>query len=148
MSVYAVTDPATGKTIQEYPTIGDDELRAAIAQADDAYRTWSRSTTVAERAKLVGRVAELHSERLEELAEIIVREMGKPIEQARGELEFTVAIYEFYVENGEQLMAEEPIELLDGDGSAVIRRSPFGPLLGIMPWNFPTTRWLASPDRT
>jgi succinate-semialdehyde dehydrogenase / glutarate-semialdehyde dehydrogenase len=82
-------------------------------------------------------VGELHLERRQELAEIIVREMGKPIEQALGELDFCGDIYGFYADNAEELMADEPIKLLAGDGSAVVRRSSLGALLGIMPWNFP-----------
>jgi succinate-semialdehyde dehydrogenase / glutarate-semialdehyde dehydrogenase len=92
---------------------------------------------VADRASLVRRVGELHSERRKELAEIIVTEMGKPVGQARGEVDFCAAIYEFYADSAEALMADEPIELLDGEGSAVVRRSSLGVLLGIMPWNFP-----------
>jgi succinate-semialdehyde dehydrogenase/glutarate-semialdehyde dehydrogenase len=137
MSTYAVINPATGETIREYPKISDDELRAAIDRADQAYRTWSGSSTVAERAQLVRKVADLHSERRRQLAEIIVREMGKPIEQALMEVDFAAEIYGFYADNAEGLMADEPIELLGGEGTAVIRRSPFGVLLGIMPWNFP-----------
>jgi len=137
MSVYAVTDPATGDRIKEYETITDDELRAAIDRADEAHRTWSASSSVADRAELVRRVGELHLERRQELAEIIVREMGKPIEQALGELDFCGDIYGFYADNAEDLMADEPIKLLAGDGSAVVRRSSLGVLLGIMPWNFP-----------
>ena len=137
MSVYAVIDPATGETVKEYPTISDDELRDAIALADETFRTWSSSTTVKERAELIRRVGQLHAERREQLGEIIVREMGKPIEQAMGEVDFSAAIYEFYADNGEALMADEPISLLDGDGSAYVRRSPYGALLGIMPWNYP-----------
>ncbi len=137
MSSYAVVNPATGETIREYPEIGDDELRAAIDRADQASRTWSRSATVAERAALVRKVGELHSERRQELAEIVVREMGKPIEQALMEADFAGEIYGFYADKAEDLMADEPIELLGGEGTALIRRSPFGVLLGIMPWNFP-----------
>jgi len=137
MSMYAVVDPATGETVKEYPTITDDELRDAIARADQAYREWSRAATVADRASLVRRVGELHSERRKELAEIIVAEMGKPVGQARGEVAFCASIYEFYADNAEALMADEPIELLGGEGSAVVRRSSLGVLLGIMPWNFP-----------
>jgi len=137
MSMYAVVDPATGETVKEYPTITDDELREAIARADRSYREWSRATTVADRAALVRRVGELHSERRTELAEIIVAEMGKPVRQARGEVAFSASIYEFYADNAEALMADEPIELLGGEGSAVVRRSSLGVLLGIMPWNFP-----------
>jgi len=137
MSIYAVVDPATGETVKEYPTSSDDDLRAAIGRADEAHRRWSASSTVAERADLVRRVGELHVERRQELAEIIGREMGKPIEQALAELDFVGDIYGFYADNAEQLMADEPIKLLAGDGSAVVRRSSFGVLLGIMPWNFP-----------
>ena len=92
---------------------------------------------MAERAALVRKVGELHAERRQELAEIIVREMGKPIEQALMEVDFAGEIYGFYADNAEALMADEPIELLGGEGTAVVRRSPFGVLLGIMPWNFP-----------
>jgi succinate-semialdehyde dehydrogenase / glutarate-semialdehyde dehydrogenase len=137
MSMYAVVDPATGETLKEYPTITDDELRDAIARADQAHREWSSTATVADRASLVRRVGELYSERRKELAEIIVAEMGKPIRQARGEVAFCASIYEFYADNAEALMADEPIELLGGEGSAVVRRSSLGALLGIMPWNFP-----------
>jgi succinate-semialdehyde dehydrogenase / glutarate-semialdehyde dehydrogenase len=136
-SIYAVVDPATGETVKEYSTISDDDLRAAIARADDAHRTWSASSTVAERAALVRRVGELYAERRQQLAEIIVREMGKPIEQALGEVDFAGDIYAFYADNAEKLMADEPIKLLAGDGSALVRRSSLGVLLGIMPWNFP-----------
>jgi succinate-semialdehyde dehydrogenase/glutarate-semialdehyde dehydrogenase len=137
MSDYAVINPATGESVKEYPTISDDDLRAAIGRVDAAHREWSSSTTVEERAALIRRVAELHNEHSRRLGEIIVREMGKPIEQAVGEVEFCVAIYEFYADNGPKLLADEPIDLLEGEGSAFVRRSSYGPLLGIMPWNYP-----------
>jgi succinate-semialdehyde dehydrogenase / glutarate-semialdehyde dehydrogenase len=134
---YAVVDPATGETIKTYETIGDDALRDAIGRAHAAHRPWGREQTVEERAKIIGRVGELHGERRQELAEIIVREMGKPIEQALGEVDFSAAIYQYYADNGPGLMKDESIDLLDGDGSAFIRRSSVGVLLGIMPWNYP-----------
>lgn len=137
MSDYAVTNPATGETLSRYDLITDDELEAAIASAHAAHRDWSRKTTVADRAALIGRVGALHTERRDELAAIIVREMGKPIEQALGEVDFSAAIYEYYADNAVEMLADEPITLLDGDGSALIRRSSLGVLLGIMPWNFP-----------
>ena len=56
MTSYAVIDPATGKTVEEYATITDDELRAAIGRADEAHRTWSASSSVSDRAALVRRV--------------------------------------------------------------------------------------------
>ena len=134
---YAVTNPATGETVKTYPTITDAELDAAIAAADEAHRGWSKSTTVEERAALIRRVGELHLERRQELAEIIVREMGKPIEQALGEADFAAAIYEYYADHASEFLEDEPIRLLAGEGSAVIRRSSLGVLLGVMPWNFP-----------
>ncbi len=137
MSDYAVVNPATGETIKEYPTITDDELRAAIGRADDAYRDWTPATSVAERAALIRKVADLHAERREELAQIIVGEMGKPIEQALIEVDFSAEIYGFYADNAEEIMADEEVKHFGGDGTAIVRRSAYGPLLGIMPWNFP-----------
>jgi len=137
MGKYAVINPATGETVKEYPEISDEDLSAAMAAAADAHRSWGLKTSIAERAALVKRVAELHSERREALAEIIVREMGKPMEQALGEVDFCVDIWGFYADNAEDFLEDEPIKLLAGDGTAIIRRSSVGPLLGIMPWNFP-----------
>ncbi len=134
---YAVTNPATGEVLRTYPTATAADVEAALATATEAQRGWLRSTTVAERAAKIRRVAELHTERREELAAIIQREMGKPLDEALGEVDFSVAIYEFYADRAEGFLADEPIELLDGEGTAVIRRSSYGVLLGIMPWNFP-----------
>ena len=137
MGKYAVINPATRETVKEYPEISDDDLDAAIAAAAEAYRNWGLQTSVADRAALVKKVAEFHLERRQELAEIIVREMGKPVEQALGEVDFCADIYGFYADRAEELLADEPIELLAGEGTALVRKSPVGPLLGIMPWNFP-----------
>jgi succinate-semialdehyde dehydrogenase / glutarate-semialdehyde dehydrogenase len=137
MSKYAVINPANGEAVKEYPQISDDDLQAAIAAAEEAHREWAMKTSVAGRAALVKKVSEFHSERREELAEIIVREMGKPMEQALGEVDFCVDIYGFYADNAEDLLKDQSIDLLAGDGTALIRRSSVGPLVGIMPWNFP-----------
>jgi succinate-semialdehyde dehydrogenase / glutarate-semialdehyde dehydrogenase len=137
MGQYAVINPATGETIREYPEISDEVLSSAIAAAEGAHKEWGLKTSVSERAALVKKVAEFHSERRETLAEIIVREMGKPMEQALGEVDFCVDIWGFYADNAEEFLKDEPIDLMAGDGTAVIRRASVGPLLGIMPWNFP-----------
>jgi succinate-semialdehyde dehydrogenase/glutarate-semialdehyde dehydrogenase len=137
VTTYAVVDPSTGQTIQTYPTISDEALGAAVVQANQAFRTWSRTTTVAERAALIAKVAELHLERQDALAAIITREMGKPTGDAIGEIQFSAAIYQYYADNAEQFLADEPIELMGGEGTAIVRKSPLGVLLGIMPWNFP-----------
>lgn len=137
MSDYAVVNPATGETVKEYPTMSDAELEAAIASADACNRGWLRSTSVKERAEMVRKVGDLHMERIDELADIIVREMGKPRAQAVGEIEFCQAIYAYYADNAEAFMADEQIPLSWGEGSAVLRRGSVGVVLGIMPWNFP-----------
>lgn len=137
MSMYAVVNPATGEQIQEYPTITDAELEEAIARSDKTFSEWSRGTTLEDRIAKIRRVAEFHTERREELARIIGREMGKPMEQSLGEIDFCAAIYEYFCDNAPDFLKDEPINLLDGEGRALIRRGPIGPLLGIMPWNFP-----------
>ena len=135
MTDYAVVNPATGETLATYPTISDEALEAAIAGADAAYRSW-RDVPVADRAARIRKVAELHRERRDELAAIIVREMGKPLEAALGEVDFAADITEYYADHAEKITGDQPIDI-DGEGTAVIRRSPLGVLLGIMPWNFP-----------
>src|SRR4051794_24575211 len=137
MSDYAVVNPATGETLQTYPTISDAELADAIGRADAAHRAWAASSTVEERAGLLRTLAGLYNDQAQRLGEIIVREMGKPIEQAVGEVEFSAAIYEYYADNAASLMADEEIEPAEGGGTAVVRRSSYGLLLGIMPWNYP-----------
>ncbi|MEV4689348.1 NAD-dependent succinate-semialdehyde dehydrogenase [Microbacterium sp. LWH3-1.2] len=135
MTDYAVVNPATGETLATYPTITDEALETAIAGADAAYRTW-RDQPVAERAARIRKVAELHRERRDDLAAIIVREMGKPLEAALGEVDFAADITEYYADHADKITGDQPIDI-DGEGTAVIRRSPLGVLLGIMPWNFP-----------
>ncbi|WP_210686729.1 NAD-dependent succinate-semialdehyde dehydrogenase [Mycolicibacterium sp. GESEQ-9] len=137
MSEYAVTDPATAEVVATYPTSTDAEIQAAIEAAAKTGRTWARTTTVAERAALIGTVAALHEQRREQLADVIVREMGKPRDQALGEVDFSAAIYQYYADNAEKFLADEEIALLDGEGTAVVKRGPVGVLLGIMPWNYP-----------
>ena len=138
MSLYAVVDPATGDVVQEYPPTTDEQMEQALAATSKAHREWGRTSTVAERAALIKQVAKLHTERRDELAKIIQREMGKPLDQSLGEVDFSAAIYEYYADNAEKFLADEPIELADdSEGSALIRRSSVGPLIGIMPWNYP-----------
>lgn len=136
MSDYAVVNPATGETLATYPTATDAEVEAAVAAADAAFRGWGRTSTPAERAELLRAVARLHRERRDELSAIIVREMGKPLAAAEGEVDFAADITEYYADHIDKITADAPLEI-DGDGTAVIRKAPLGVLLGIMPWNFP-----------
>jgi succinate-semialdehyde dehydrogenase/glutarate-semialdehyde dehydrogenase len=135
MSEYAVVNPATGETLATYPSHTDAEVEERISKADAAYRVW-RNTPVSERAAALRRVAELHRERKDELAAIIVREMGKPLSHAEGEVDFAADITEFYADQAERITADQPVDIL-GEGTAVVRKAPLGALLGIMPWNFP-----------
>ena len=135
MSDYAVVNPATGETLAEYDTLSDAGVEAALASAHEGFRVWSR-TAPAERAEGLRRVAQLHRERRDDLAAIIVREMGKPLEAALGEVDFAADITEYYADHIDEITGDTPIDIL-GEGSAVIRRSGLGVLLGIMPWNFP-----------
>jgi succinate-semialdehyde dehydrogenase/glutarate-semialdehyde dehydrogenase len=137
MTQYAVTDPSTGERISDVPTDSDEQVLAAVAAAHDAFTTWGRTSSVADRAKLVRRVSELHTERREELASAMNREMGKAMDDALGEVDFSAAIYGYYAENAEDFLADEEIPVLEGEGRAVVRRRPLGVILGIMPWNYP-----------
>ena len=136
MDQYAVVDPATGELVSTYPTATDAEVRAAVDTVAGAHAAWA-AKSIAERAAIVQRIGDLHIERAAELGEIIHREMGKPVADAVGETEFSGAIFQYYGRNAEALLADKPIALEDGEGSAFMRPSSVGALLGIMPWNFP-----------
>ncbi|GAA2209005.1 aldehyde dehydrogenase family protein [Nonomuraea monospora] len=132
--MYAVTDPATGQVVASYPTATDDGIETALAAAHGAA---ARTGTVADRTSLLRKVADLHRERRADLAATIVREMGKPLEEAEAEIDFCIDIYTYYADRAATFLADEPIELGAGRGTAILRRGPVGVLLGIMPWNFP-----------
>ncbi|GAA1645651.1 NAD-dependent succinate-semialdehyde dehydrogenase [Kribbella alba] len=132
--MYTVTDPATGELIEEVPNSTDEQVQAAIDRVHRGYASW-RSRPVAERARIVARAAELFAERSDELAAIMTLEMGKRINEGRGEIGIVVDIFNYYADNGPALLADEPLSIKGGD--AVITKGPIGPLLGIMPWNFP-----------
>ena len=132
---YQVVNPATGQVEKEYPTATDAEIREILDRAGRGYPAWRR-TTMAERADILRRVAQIYKERSAELGAIITREMGKVTAEAKGELRFTGAIYKYYAENGADLLKDEPLQS-NTPGTALVRRSPIGALLGIMPWNYP-----------
>ena len=135
MTKYATVDPSTGKVLREFPTLSDVEAEQALTRSHDAYRAWHRAET-ADRASVLARVADLHRRHADELAELMSLEMGKPITQARGEVELSASIYEYYATSGPGLLTDEVLDI-GGSGRAVVRTAPIGPLLGIMPWNFP-----------
>ncbi|KRF24389.1 aldehyde dehydrogenase family protein [Phycicoccus sp. Soil803] len=136
MGTFAVTDPATGQVVAEYPEATDQEVEAALAATHNTYQQWSRSTTVAERAALAQRFSELFIERQHDLAEIINREMGKPIQQGVGEIDFSAKIAAAFAANAQEWLADEPLQVADGLRS-FFRYQGTGVILGVMPWNYP-----------
>jgi succinate-semialdehyde dehydrogenase/glutarate-semialdehyde dehydrogenase len=133
---YEVLDPRTGETVRTFPTASDAEIGDKVAAAAEAHRDWALRSP-ADRAAVVRRVGELHRERADELAAIIEREMGKPHADGVGEVEFSADIYAYYADHAEEFLADEPIEVTSGEGTALIRRASVGTILGIMPWNYP-----------
>ncbi|MEX5236989.1 NAD-dependent succinate-semialdehyde dehydrogenase [Kocuria arenosa] len=132
---YRSVNPATGQVLAEFPTATDTQVQEALAGADAAFRAW-RSRPIEERAAVVARVGALFTERVEELAATITEEMGKPLAEARDEVEFCREIFAYFAEQGPALAADQPITA-SGGGRAVIQKRPVGVLLGIMPWNYP-----------
>ena len=131
---YQVTDPATGEVGPTFPFATDAEVESALAGATEAYQAW-RARPVSERAAIVKRIAELFTERADELGALITKEMGKRPSAAKGEAEFCTDIFAYYADNAEGLLADQP---LPGYGDrARIERLPIGPVLGVMPWNYP-----------
>ncbi|RBP65088.1 succinate-semialdehyde dehydrogenase/glutarate-semialdehyde dehydrogenase [Brevibacterium sanguinis] len=132
---YRVENPATGEIIERFDNATDEEVGQVLDAADKAFASW-REKTIEERAAIVNKVADLFGERKQELAEIIAEEMGKPIAEGIEEAEFCEAIFNYYADNGPDFAKDEEIKTFSG-GKAFIQRRPIGPLLGIMPWNFP-----------
>ncbi|KAA0925560.1 NAD-dependent succinate-semialdehyde dehydrogenase [Psychrobacter sp. ANT_H56B] len=134
MSDYQVNNPATGEVEATYPTATEQDIQNAIEQANNAYQDWQK-TSLSERSALLNKIADIYIERQDELARIVANEMGKPLAQAKGELQLVAQIYRYYADNGEQLLAPNTIDV--ADGSASVEKLPVGVLLGIMPWNYP-----------
>jgi succinate-semialdehyde dehydrogenase/glutarate-semialdehyde dehydrogenase len=132
---YQVVNPATGKVESEYPTATDAEVSDVLARAARGYTSWRRTSTE-ERAEILRRVCQQYRDDAGELAAIITREMGKTTKAAKGELRFTAAIYQYYADNGAALLRDEPLAS-NLPGTAWVRKTPIGALLGIMPWNYP-----------
>ena len=135
VSEYKVVNPATNQTEREFATATDAEVEQVLERSARAYQSW-RTSAKDERAKVLLRVAELYKERAGELAALITREMGKPTREAKGEIMLVASIYRYYAEQGPALLADTPLSPRAG-GEALVRKEPIGPLLGIMPWNYP-----------
>ncbi len=127
-------NPATGETIASYEAHDDDALTWRLARSWSGFLDW-KETGFDERAELLVAVAELLDERRDGLAALMVSEMGKTISAARSEVEKCAWVCRYYAEHGGAHLAADPIET-DALRSYV-RFDPLGPLLAVMPWNFP-----------
>src|ERR1700683_3276743 len=126
--------PATGKHLKKFEELTDKELATKLATAASCFETW-RHKTYAERAVIVAKAATIMHERADALARTMTLEMGKRINEARGEVEFSAKILTYYAENAERFLA--PVKLHPTNGEAHMESSPIGVIFGVEPWNFP-----------
>ncbi|WP_249023319.1 MULTISPECIES: succinate-semialdehyde dehydrogenase [Kluyvera] len=127
-------NPANGETLSALPWASSTDVDLAITLADNAFRQW-RKTSVAQRADALRAIGRVLRERAEEMAQCITREMGKPINQARGEVAKSAHLCDWYAEHGPAMLATEATQV--ENHQAVIEYRPLGPVLAVMPWNFP-----------
>ncbi|HDC4589718.1 succinate-semialdehyde dehydrogenase [Enterobacter cloacae] len=127
-------NPATGETLATYPWATSEEVAQAITLADAGFRQW-RGESVSHRAQKLRDLGAALRQRGEEMAQMISREMGKPIVQARAEVAKSAGLCDWYAEHGPTMLRAEPT--LVENQNAVIEYRPLGPILAVMPWNFP-----------
>ncbi|GAB6406103.1 aldehyde dehydrogenase family protein [Pseudomonas sp. MHK4] len=127
-------NPATGEQIGHYPFESAEALQAALARSATGFRAWSRQP-VAQRTQRLLALGQALRDNAEAMARMITLEMGKPIAQARGEIEKCAQLCGWYAEHGPAMLNAEPT-LVEG-GKARIEYRPLGPILAVMPWNFP-----------
>ena len=127
-------NPATGEQIEVREAIGDVEVDELVRRADSAFSTF-RELGYEERGELLRSAAEILEEESEELGRLMTREMGKPVEQAVSEAEKCAWVCRHYADHGAGYLAEEPVDT--GARRSFVRYEPMGPILAVMPWNFP-----------
>ncbi len=131
---YETINPTTGQRVATFETFTDARLEEALAKSAEAFAAWRRSA-LAERARLLTVCAGLLEERATALAEIMAMEMGKPLAEGEAEAKKCAWVCRYYAENGERMLQPVPHK---SDGSqAFVQFDPIGPILAIMPWNFP-----------
>ncbi len=130
----ATTNPATGEVLKTFEPLSDSEIEAKLALATTAFRQ-HRRTSFADRAAKMMRAAEILEKEKDECAHLMTLEMGKPLKAAVGETLKCATGCRFYAENAEKFLADEVVET--GARRSFIRYLPLGPILAIMPWNFP-----------
>ena len=130
----ATTNPATGEVLKTFEPLTAAELEQKLQLAASAFQD-HRRTSFADRAMRMMRVAEILEKEKEECARLMTLEMGKPLKAAVAEALKSATGCRYYAENAERFLADESIET--GAKRSFIRYLPIGPILAIMPWNFP-----------
>src|SRR5216110_3212196 len=130
----ASINPATGEKVQEFSAFDDAEMEKRLARADKAFRNYRR-TTFTDRSVLLEAVAELLFQEKQKFAQIITLEMGKLFRASVEEIEKCGRGCRFYAENGERFLEDEPAQT--DAAESYVQYEPLGPVLAIMPWNFP-----------
>ncbi len=133
----ATINPATGETVKTFDESSDEEVEATLALAVETFASY-RLTSFAERAGWMRRAADLLDAEVETTAAMMTTEMGKTVASARQEVQKCAKACRFYAEHAERLLADEPADASAvGARKAYARYQPLGPVLAIMPWNFP-----------
>lgn len=127
-------NPATGETLATYEELADDALKAKLVRASAAFATY-RKTGLEERGSWLARAGEILDAEAEVLGRIMTLEMGKPLAAAVAEARKCAWVCRYYAEHGERFLADEPVAT--EAARSFIRYQPLGPVLAIMPWNFP-----------
>ncbi|HEX4903841.1 MAG TPA: NADP-dependent succinic semialdehyde dehydrogenase [Acidimicrobiales bacterium] len=141
----ATINPATGETLRTFEPLTDAELEERLARADEAFSR-HRRTSFDERAGILRRAAAILDDEVEAIATLMVTEMGKTITAARAEVKKCATGMRYSADHGAGFLAPEPFGEEVGGGRATVRYDPLGPVLAVMPWNFPlwqVTRFLA-----
>ena len=133
MSLEAI-NPSTGEAIATYDETTSEELELTIRQVHEAFDSWRR-VAFSERANLLNKAAGVLRENSEKYARVMTEEMGKPIRDARSEVEKCAWVCDYYAEKGESFLQPEIIET-DATKSFVTFQ-PLGVVLAVMPWNYP-----------
>src|SRR4051812_17245507 len=132
---FDVTNPATGEVVGSTPDATADDVRAAINAAADALEGW-RNTTALVRARLLRKSAEVMRERADEIGRLMTLEQGKPLAEARGEVEYAASFLEWFAGEAERI-AGQILPAQKPDKRVLVLRQPVGVTAAITPWNFP-----------
>src|SRR3954453_11369600 len=140
MSEVTTVDPATGEPLATYPAADVDAIREVLAAVHAAQPSWA-ARPVAERAELVRAIGGQLRKQAGELAGLMTAEMGKPIAEARAEVEKSATACDYYAEHGPGFLADRPVDT-GGAQQSWVAHEPIGVVLAVMPWNFPFWRVL------